>query len=231
MFSLLLCTLATPLPAFPLLLCFSCRADASDAAASEAWLKALPAYRAAVTEYIQSVHSITNAAVQGYQKSIDEAQAQRTRLLSQADTYLRSLVAKGQKVMVNVNARMGQAPQQASARPTQAPPQQQPLQSQQQQPAAVQPASGDLQLAVKELLLSHAKKKKQENQQQQQQCGGSAAAGQPVVPSVQPQQPVQQQHAAADAVANSEQAAAPAALPFPSGPASKWPSSQVCASK
>lgn len=179
-----------------------------------------------MTEYVKTVNCMTDAAVEGYQKRIQEAQQHRERLQAQADAYIRSLVAQGQQVLRQVEARAASHQQQQQqlqavpvtpAQPLPQPVQQvvlqqpQPAQQPQQQQAvpAQRDSTGDLQSAVQQLLVTHTNRTKQQLQ--------AKLTGVPA-PAQAPAQPAQQQQAQAQV--QRQVSAEP--LPFPMGPASKW---------
>jgi hypothetical protein len=101
---------------------------------------------------MSTVNSLTDSAVQDYQRRIQQVQEHRGRLQAEADTYIRSLVEKGQQVLRTVEARTAGASEQQPAAPA-------------QQPAAApaveqQQGSGVDQSAVQQLLSAHMKRAK-----------------------------------------------------------------------
>jgi len=200
-----------------MLLLVLCRPDVGDASASEVWLKALPGYHDVMSEYMQAVHAITDAAVLDYQQSINALQQQRSRRIAEADAYLRTLLAQGQRVLQGVNTCAATQQQQQAVQAAN------PVQfaglhaQQQQQQPAQQVDTGNLQLAVQAMLQSHAKQKKQ--QQLQQQGAGHSSSVQQASGAI--KRPLELEQQQTQQAAQPSTGAAGAALPFPAGPASQ----------
>jgi hypothetical protein len=175
-----------------------------DATSVEDWLKHIPAYQGVMAEYMKTVNCLTDSAVEGYQRCIQEAQQHRDRLQAEADAYIRALLVQGQEVLRKVEALTAALQQQQQPQVVAAPSiQQQQMvdvqqQMRQQQQAAQQGGTGDLQSAVQQLLLTHTKRTKK---QLQAKLTGVSAPAQPA-----------QQH----------QEDAPEAVPLPGGPNSEW---------
>jgi hypothetical protein len=195
-----------------LLLLLPCSPDLTNPDDISSWLTHLPVYRGVMGTYMQTVNSVADSAVAGYQQRIQEVQQHRDRLQAEADAYIRGLLAQGKQVLQRVEACTAKPKQQQAQQQTQRQQQQQP----QQPEPAVKPAgaaAGDLQSAVQALLSNRGHRTKKHVQAKQ------AVLQQQAVSKVQQQQQQQEQPVGVKEAADT--------LPFPGGPASKWLVSKV----
>lgn len=80
------------------------RPDGDDPEALAAWLQALRACRAAMTQFKQQVAHTADAVMQGAQRGITQLQHQQRQALAGAEKYLLDLSQKELKVITNMSS-------------------------------------------------------------------------------------------------------------------------------